>query len=212
MTKLGNILIIGDSYSTFPSYIPVGNHCWYAKGGHDETDVAAVEDTWWHQLINEAECNLVLNESFSGATVCNTERPTIPHTSFVHRLNRLIERGFFDENKIDTVLYFGGTNDSWIDSPIGENKYGELEDVDLDFVLPAFCYCMGKLKSLLPDANIIPIINCDLKDAITEGFKDACAHFGLVPVVLEDISKQSGHPDREGMRQIKEQVKKRLTD
>ena len=105
MKNLGNILIIGDSYSTFEGCVPNGNSVWYFSNENlEQTDVCNKEQTWWWQLLNETDSKLILNESFSGSTVCNTERPTIPHTSFVYRLNNLIEGGFFKENQIDTVF------------------------------------------------------------------------------------------------------------
>ena len=206
MLKLGNILIFGDSYSSFEGWNPKGNGVWYVSGGHERSDVCAVEETWWHQLVSETDSTLVLNESYSGATVCNTERPTIPHTSFVYRLDALIEGGFFRENKIDTVFVFGGTNDSWIDSPVGENRYDNFTSASLDCVLPAFCYLLDRLQKVAPQARIVPILNLGLKEEIREGFLLACRHYGVTPVCPQSISKQSGHPDRRGMTEIKDAI------
>lgn len=48
---LKNVLIFGDSYSTFEGYIPNGFAIYYSKTEGGETDVRAVEDTWWYPLI-----------------------------------------------------------------------------------------------------------------------------------------------------------------
>ena len=210
MKNIGNVLILGDSYSTFEGFNPKGNNVWYQKGGHDRTDVTEVTQTWWYQLIQETQSNLVLNESFSGATVCNTERENIPHTSFIYRLNNLIERGFFKEKEINTVFVFGGTNDSWIDSPVGENKYENFTKEDLDFVLPAFCYLLKTLKTLLPKAKIVSLINTELKEEISKGFQKAIEKFEVTPVVFQEIGKNFRHPNILGMKQIKEEVLKVL--
>ena len=59
-----NLLIFGDSYSTFKGYIPEGYAFYYSEDGRPETDVTALEETWWHQVINEMGANLVLNNSW----------------------------------------------------------------------------------------------------------------------------------------------------
>ena len=63
-----------------------------------------------------------------------------------------------------------------------------------------------KIKNIIPKARIITIINTDLKDVITEGIKKAAEYFEVEYLQLENISKQSGHPDIKGMKQIKDQI------
>jgi hypothetical protein len=207
MLKLGNVLIIGDSYSTFEDCVPTDNHVWYFENeDNGRTDVIQKEQTWWWQLVNETDSSLLLNESFSGATVCNTERPTIPHTSFVYRLQRLIENGFFKDNEVDTVFVFGGTNDSWIDSPLGEIEYEDFSDERLKEIFPAFSYLIKTLKETLPSARIVAVFNCDIKEIIPEKFKTICDYYAVESVTLQNISKQNGHPNQAGMSQIKNQI------
>ncbi len=207
--SLKNVLIFGDSYSTFEGYIPEGYATYYSSLGREETDVRAVEDTWWNPLINETDSKLIQNNSWSGSTICHTGyngSDCSETSSFICRLNKLQDAGFFKENEINTVFVFGGTNDSWANSPVGELKYSNLEKADLFSVLPAFCYFINELKSTLPNADIIPIINTELKCEIEEGFKSACANYGIKPVVLQNIDKRCGHPTIKGMEQIKNQI------
>ena len=212
MKGFGNVLIIGDSYSTFCGYIPEGYSYWYPRGEDtkSQTDVENVQETWWYQLMNETESNLVLNDSYSGSTVCSTERESIPGTHFNLRADRMIANGFFEENKIDTIFVFGGTNDSWIDSPIGEIKYGEITEDDIRMILPAFSALISKLKASSPSSRIIPLINCDLKDEVTNGFEEIARHYNLTYIRFKALDKISGHPNREGMKQIKDAIKKLL--
>ena len=205
--KLGNVLIIGDSYSTFENCVPNGYDVWYyLNNSNDRTDVIQKEQTWWSQLISETDSTLVLNESFSGTTVCNTERPTIPQTSFIIRLQRLIDGGFFKDNAIDTVFVFGGTNDSWIDAPLGEIEYENFNENNLKEVFPAFAYLIKTLQTVAPTAKIVSVINCDIKQEIIEGFEKISRHYGVASVTLQNIGKQNGHPNQAGMTQIKDQI------
>ena len=207
MLKLGNILILGDSYSTFKDYNPEGYAYWYGNEGHiNETDVKSAEECWWHLLEKEVDGKILLNESHSGATVCNTERPSIPGTSFIIRTDRLIANGFFSENKIDTILILGGTNDSWIDSPIGKPLYEGFSDENKLEILPAFAYLLTRLKEVAPEAKILPLINCDLKDEVMDGFEEISEKLGIPCLRLKNVSKLNGHPSVEGMIQIKDQV------
>ena len=70
--SLGNVLIFGDSYSTFKGFIPQGYVDYYRPEGNPKTDLLHVEETWWHRLITKTESTLLLNDSWSGSTVCNT--------------------------------------------------------------------------------------------------------------------------------------------
>ena len=212
MKGFGNVLIIGDSYSTFNGFNPDGYLYWYprSEANKAQSDVERVEETWWYQLMSETESNMILNDSYSGSTICSTERESIPGTHFNIRTDRMIKNGFFKENRIDTIFVFGGTNDSWIDSPIGEIKYDNITEDDIRMVLPAFSSLISKLKSASPESRIIPLINCDIKDQIRDGFEEICRHYELTYIKFDALDKISGHPNRKGMKKIKVAVKNLL--
>ena len=72
------VAVLGDSYSTFQGYIPEGNASWYFTRPQGDNDVVRVEDTWWHQFCAKNGYELVLNESWSGSTICNTGYDGVP--------------------------------------------------------------------------------------------------------------------------------------
>ena len=118
-----NTLIFGDSYSTFKGHIPDGYASWYSeKADPERTDVTSVCETWWYQVMQKANLTLVHNNSWSGSPICYTgynNSDCSESSSFIYRLRELIENGFFNKNRIDTVFVFGGTNDYfWSDKPI----------------------------------------------------------------------------------------------
>ena len=149
--NLGNVLIMGDSYSTFEGYNPEGYRLYYAPVPRPDTntDVVKVEHTWWHRLLSQVEAKLILNNSWSGSTICYTgyNGDDNSHTcAFIYRLRQLVEEGFFEKNKIDTVFVFGGTNDNWCGAPLGEKKLSDWTEEELYSVRPAvYCY-MDLLK------------------------------------------------------------------
>ena len=207
--KPNNAIIIGDSYSTFEGYIPDGYGIYYYKAGREDNDLTKVEQTWWHLLCEELKINLVHNNSLSGSTVCytgygNTDRSR--STSFIYRLNQLYEKGFFEENKIDTVFIFGGTNDCWAESPLGEETFTDYSHENLFNVLPALAYIIKRVKEILPDANVLFIVNDTLKPEISKTVISASNHFGTSYLLLRDIDKSNGHPTVKGMEEIKNQI------
>ena len=197
--------ILGDSYSTFRGFIPEGNSCYYPY--KDVDDVLQVEHTWWHQLMTKHNMNLLVNDSYSGATVCTNTRDGQPFSSaFTERA----KRSFSGDIKPDYIFLFGCTNDSWLDRTVGEVKFADRTEEDLFCVLPAYSFCLEYLTANNPQAKIVAVINTDLKPEIAAGMQAAAEHYGATLVVLENIDKQKGHPTALGMRQIMEQVEAKL--
>ena len=200
-----NVMIIGDSYSTYEGYIPEGYNCYYRIHREDPPFIHGVEKTWWHIFEKENDLNIVMNDSYSGSTVCNTVRENHPlSSSFINRIDKYIAEDFFAKNNIRTLFIFGGTNDSWIDAPVGNLQYSDWTAEDLLCVLPAFCYLLDRAKTVVED--IVVIINNQLKQEITESFAEACEKNGIRFVCLNEIDKVNGHPTELGMKQIAEQV------
>ena len=196
--------ILGDSYSTFQGCVPKGNRCYYPDPTRVD-DVLTAEQTWWHQLMKKRALDLLMNESFSGATVCEHNREGLPEkSSFTKRVIRAF--GPENQEKFELLFLFGCTNDSWLDREIGELQYENWSEKDLRQVLPAYCYTIYQLKTHNPETTLVAIINTDLKERIREGMIRAGEYYGIHNVILSDISKQNGHPDALGMTQIAEQV------
>jgi len=205
MHAIKKVAILGDSYSTFQGFLPEGNYVYYPNAAI--ADVAAMEDTWWGQLIARKKLHLLVNESSSGTTVSAQGRPH--HTEkdpFISRMKRSLSREGIHGERPDLILICGGTNDSWIDNEIGELQYENWSQEDLKKILPAFCYLLNSVKAENPDAEIVGIVNCDLKEGIMQGMMEACRHYGVTGVQLCNIQKINGHPDKLGMIQICDQV------
>lgn len=208
-TKLGNVFILGDSYSTYAGCIPDGYAVYYDPCADDGRPVvSSPEYTWWGRLLKATDGNLVLNCSWSGTTVCNTsyDGRYCPKDSFIGRMDELLSRGNYNGKSIDTFLIFGGTNDCWAGAPIGEYKYVNITEEDKKCFIPAYVYLISSLKTRFPNSRILNLINCDLSRAISDGIRTVCEKFGCEYVSLEHIDKISCHPSQMGMRQIAEQT------
>lgn len=221
---LGNIFILGDSYSTYKGYLPEGLNSYYSDEGpnyakkypelaSEERDVKDITETWWYNLTKE-NGNLIRNCSWSGTTICNTgyDGSDYTHCSFITRIKNLRDAGYFKENKIDTILLFGGTNDSWSDAPLGNQVLSSWTKEDLYCVLPAFSYLINLLTENNPSAKIYCILNDELKTEITDFYKIVCKKYNIDYIELHDIDKIEGHPTVKGMKEIQDQVLKYIKE
>lgn len=208
-----NAIIFGDSYSTFAGYVPEGYAVYYDTKNTKGSGVTDVSETWWHMVMREAELELILNNSWSGSTIGYTGYGGYDcsgGSSFIYRLRKLKEVGFFEDNEIDVVFIFGGTNDSWSNAPLGEEKYGDWAESDLYSVLAALPYFLKQVKDTLPCAEIYCLINTDIKTEITDCLKTACEKYQITPVTFDKIDKINGHPTEKGMTDIKNAVMRSL--
>jgi len=215
---LGNIFILGDSYSTFDGYIPEGyapyygeEGPWYLKGNSEMelsgNDVCDVTHTWWYNLTKE-NGTLLRNCSWSGTTICHTgyNGDDCSKISFVARFEKLLKDGYFEDNKVDTFFLFGGTNDSWANSPLGNKIFSGWTPDDLYNVFPAFSYLVSMIVSNFPGTRIYCIINDELKAEISDFYKLVCGKNGVDVIELHNFDKVHGHPTISGMLEIKNQI------
>ena len=206
MKNLGKVYILGDSYSTFEGWIPQGYATFY-RSEPIESEVTEVTQTWWHLLLKRTDSSLFKNESFSGTTVCHTGYDGYdPVNSFIGRFDRAVKQGEFAEKQPDTVLVFGGTNDTWNGSPVGAPQWDGQTDDDNCRVLPAFGYLFRRLQTEFPRARVVAILNDLLSEPIADGVRALCERGGITCVALHDVTKMNGHPDAAGMRMICDQV------
>ena len=196
------VSILGDSYSTFEGYLtPDTNNVWYPprKANLPHNDVRDVEQTWWWMLIHDNGMVLERNNSYSGATVCNTGYNGADYSdrSFVNRA--------LDLGDPDVILVFGGTNDAWAGVPLGDD-YALRDSASLYRFRPAFACMLERLKNNYPEARIFNITNTELNNRITESMAEICEAYGVPNVVLRYVDKQKGHPSVNGMKTIASQV------
>ena len=208
-----SVSILGDSYSTFQDYVqPDTNWVWYFDPAKTmNTDVTSVRETWWHQFIKKNGYSLCVNNSFSGATICHSgykrgkpDYSDFSDRSFVTRMGNL--------GSPDIIFIFGGTNDAWAGSPIGEYQYEGWTKKDLYSFRPAMAKMLSFMIDRYPNVEIYFILNDGLQEEVNESVKTVCEHYQVPCIVLEGIDKSNGHPTVKGMKQICEQVETFLSE
>ena len=206
--SLGNVMILGDSHSTFTGYIPDDYISWY-KPETDTNNVTRVEDTWWHLLVNNtSNSRLVLNASYSGSSISYTgyDEQYASKISFITRLNNIINSNEIDLSSINTFIIYGGINDIAVQAPIGEIKYDNITEQDLYCFYPAIVSLFQTAKQNLPNARILFVINDELNSYIRQDLISICETINIEYVALQNISRMDYHPDIEGMNEIYKQI------
>jgi hypothetical protein len=163
--------------------------------------VTSVKQTWWHKFIKENNYRLCVNNSFSGATICNTgyRNEDYSDRSFITRMDQL--------GCPDVIFVFGATNDCWAGSPLGEYQYVGWAKDDLYKFRPAMAYMLDHMIDRYPNVEIYFLLNSGLKEEFNESVRTICRHYNIDCIELHDIDKKSGHPSIKGMEQISEQIK-----
>lgn len=191
------VSILGDSYSTFIGIIPANYSSFYPN---DRNDVTEIEQTWWSLYIKAKGYTLEKNDSWGGTTICGTGygRMDSSRNNFISRVDSL--------GNPDLIFVFGGTNDAWANSPMGEYQYSDWTKEDCKNFRPAVACLIDMLKQRYPNAELCFILNSELKEPVNESMREVCKHYNVKLVELHDIEKQNGHPSINGMKSICEQL------
>lgn len=197
------VSILGDSYSTFQGHIPENYAPFYPN---DRNDVTEVGQMWWSLYIEAKGYVLEKNDSWGGTTICGTGygRMDSSKTAFTARVDLLGDP--------DIIFIFGGTNDAWAGSPVGEYQYEGWTKEDCKSFRPALAYLLDTLQKKYPEAQIYSILNSELREDINESCREVCKHYNVQLIELHDIEKQNGHPSISGMKSICEQLLEAIAD
>ena len=135
-----NISILGDSISTFSGYIPTGYVSQYPNA-----DVQNVNDTWWKKIINNFSLNLIINNSYAGSRVSNTNT-SIPNAN--ERCENLSKDGI----NPDIILIEMGVNDFINNVPLGSYDGTTELTNDLSNFRSAYANLLKKINELYPNS------------------------------------------------------------
>ena len=199
-----NVIIFGDSYSTFEGELPEKHTFYYPK-----MDVAKKEDTWWWQFFKRSGYKLIYNDSWSGSTIGYTgynNYDCSKSSSFICRYKKLKNDGYFNNKDVDLIIVFGGSNDSWSDAPLGEMMFSDWKEEDLYKVLPAISYFLSSLRNDFPNSEILFVINNGIKNEMKDSIITYSKFYGFKYVELHDIEKINDHPTKNGMNAICNQI------
>lgn len=191
------VSVLGDSYSTFVGVIPSNYSSFYPN---DRNDVTKIEQTWWSLYVKAKGYVLEKNDSWGGTTICGTGYGGMnsSYSNFISRVDSL--------GNPDIIFVFGGTNDAWANSPMGEYQYSDWTKDDCKYFRPALACLIDMLQKRYAQAEICFILNSELREPVNESMREVCKHYNVKLVELHDIEKQNGHPSINGMKSICDQL------
>ena len=201
--KYQTFSILGDSYSTYKDFVmPAANAVWYPTKDSTPNDVKDVNDTWMKLFEQEYGAELIMNNSYSGSPICydgygSGETDSVAF-SYVKRVENI--------EPAELIIVEGATNDCWAGAKIGEYKYSNWTEEDLTTFRPALAYVFDYMKKNYPDSDVVFMLNNGLTPEIIESVEIICEYYDIPLLKLDDISKRSDHPNKQGMTEIKTQL------
>lgn len=198
------VSVVGDSYSTFDGFMvdTMAGISYYDEADTRGTGITDYRQTWWGMFINKQKCMLEYNNSRGGTTICNTGYDGADYS------DKSLSTRCKNIGRPDIIFVFGGTNDSWAGSPLGEYKYSGWTADNLKNFRPAFAYMLDYLIKHNPNAKIYNITNT--RGTIGADIQDSqiaiCEHYGITNIVLSSIDMTDGHPTAAGMEAIYNQI------
>lgn len=194
--------IIGDSISTYQSYIPDGFSCFYP---YPTADVSDVNKTWWMQVINSVGGSLFVNNSYSGSCVADSSSSA---TKNMERLEYTTINGVTP----DVILIYMGSNDC-------ASKYVSAYDFERDY--PKM---IENLQKLCPNSEIIL---CTLATSPFYSVEDQTEYNDIIKMYAETYNLKcldlasanlagklvdSAHPNTAGMTEFANVVIEKLLE
>ena len=140
--------ILGDSISTLEGYSVPSDAAFYDNEMKLRSGVITPADTWWGMLISRLGGEVLINNSFSGSTVCHHPAYEIESYSSSDERTSSLD---FDKTPPDVILIYMGTND-W-----GRGIRVSREEGDVDggiFFSDCYSLMLEKLKRNYPSAEI----------------------------------------------------------
>lgn len=140
--------ILGDSVSTLSLHSEPQDAVFYEGENKLLSNVYAPIDTWWGQVIEALEGEILVNNSFSGSMVCKHKKCAIPsYGCSDERVGALSKKGISP----DVIMVYMGTND-W---GHGVKLYPNTEEQnDISIFYVAYDEMIKKLRCNYPEAEI----------------------------------------------------------
>lgn len=156
--------VLGDSISTFEGISEPESAVYYDTLRKLASSVLTPIDTWWGQVIERLGGELLINNSFSGSTVCRHPLYEIESYACSDERTFSLHRS---EELPDVIMVYMGTNDWGCGFRVlCDERYDPIAEESTCF-LPAYRQMLEKLKSNYPKAEIwcftLPVSKCSTK-------------------------------------------------
>ncbi len=158
--------ILGDSISTFEGISDPKEAVYYDTSRKLASGIVTVLDTWWGQVVERLGGKLLVNNSWSGSTVCWNPQYQVP--SYGCSDERTASLGK-DGIEPDVIIVFMGTNDWGHGFQVVSSKHVKGDEHNCAIFSNAYQAMLKKLRANYPKAEIwcltLPISYCSVKES-----------------------------------------------
>lgn len=141
-----HVSILGDSISTYTGMNPKGYSVYFDEYGSAANGLKSVSDTWWSQVLDAMDADILVNDSFSGSLVSGLR---FPAACCARRTGNLAWEGADP----DLILVYIGINDFGYCAPVRPSSSIQIDD--RRFFLPAYTAMLHNLRVNYPNATIV---------------------------------------------------------
>lgn len=157
--------ILGDSISTLEGYSEPKYAVYYDTARKISSGVLTLSDTWWGQVVEGLGGELLVNNSWSGSTVCSNPLYEVPSYGCSDKRTAALGK---DGILPDVIMLFMGTNDWGLGIRVSNDRFVKGNENNTEIFSVAYRKTLEKLKKNYPEAEIwcmtLPISRCSLKE------------------------------------------------
>ena len=180
--------MLGDSISTLERYSEPEYAAFYTHSNCIETGVFIPSDTWWGQVIESLGGQLLVNDSFSGSTVCQHPQYEIPsYACSRERTSNLDRHGC----QPDVIMVFMGINDWGRGTPLQSKTKKDLSCFSF-----AYKTMLKHLKENYPAAEIwclnLPVSTCSMWEDFRFPYRYGGIHIEEYCEAIRVCAKKTG--------------------
>lgn len=157
--------ILGDSISTFEGITEPKTAVYYDTNRKLSSGVVTLADTWWWKVIERLGGRLLVNNSWSGSTVCFSPLFQVPSYGCSDERTSSLDR---DGITPDVIIVFLGVNDWGKGLRVVDKTSAKATEENCSLFSTAYKTMLRKLKKNYPSAEIwcftLPITTCSRKE------------------------------------------------
>ncbi len=222
--------ILGDSISTFEGVSEPKDAVYYDTARKLASGIVTVSDTWWGQVVERLGGKLLVNNSWSGSTVCWNPQYQVPSYGCSDERTASLGKNGIEP---DVIIVFMGTNDWGYGFQVVSSKHVKGDEHNCAIFSNAYQTMLKKLRANYPKAEIwcmtLPISCCLEKESFEFPYYYGGRHISEYCDAIKEIAQQyncrvidlySGgesydtldgfHPNSSGMRAITKELLKML--
>jgi len=183
--------ILGDSISTFEGISEPKEAVYYDTTRKLASGIVTVSDTWWGQVVERLGGKLLVNNSWSGSTVCWNSLYQVPSYGCSDERTASLGKNGIEP---DVIIVFMGTNDWGHGFQVVSSKHVKGDEHNCAIFSNAYQTMLKKLRANYPKTEIwcmtLPISCCSVKERFEFSYYYGGRHISEYCDAIKEIAQQ----------------------